>query len=55
MKEICAAALDENGFVMSYDEAYNLIKETYPNFMQITEDCRFSYAKVFVASCSVVR
>ncbi len=33
---------DKNGFVMSYDEAYNLVKETYPDFMQITEDCRFS-------------
>jgi len=27
---------------MSYDEAYNLIKETYPDFMQITENYRFS-------------
>ncbi len=30
MKQMCAASVNENGFVMSYDEAYNLIKETYP-------------------------
>lgn len=29
MKQMCAASADENGFVMSYDEAYNLIKKTY--------------------------
>ena len=42
MKQMCAASADENGFVMDYDQAYNLIKETYPGFMQITEDFRFS-------------
>lgn len=25
---------------MNYDEAYNLIKETYGGSMQITEDCK---------------
>ena len=24
---------------MDYDQAYNLINETYPDFMQITGDC----------------
>lgn len=33
---------DENGFVMSYTEAYNLVAETYPGFMQVNEDCRIS-------------
>jgi len=42
MKRMCMSSEDENGFVMSYDEAYNLIKETYPDSMQITGDCRFS-------------
>lgn len=40
MKQMYAASADENGFVMNYDEAYNLIKETYGGSMQITEDCR---------------
>lgn len=42
MKQMCAASVDENGFVMSYDEAYNLIKETYPDSMQITEDFKIT-------------
>ncbi len=42
MKQMCHASGDENGFVMSYEDAYNLIKETYPDFMQITENYRFS-------------
>lgn len=40
MKQMCAASADENGFVMNYYEAYNLIKETYGGSMQITEDCK---------------
>ena len=28
MKQMWAASVDKNGFVMSYDEAYNLVKET---------------------------
>lgn len=39
MKQMCAVSADENGFVMNYDEAYNLIKETYSGSMKITEDC----------------
>ena len=42
MKQMCAASADENGFVMNYDEAYNLIKETYVGSMQITEDCKIT-------------
>ena len=42
MKQMCAASADENGFVMSYDEAYNLIKETYVSSRQITEYCRIT-------------
>ncbi len=42
MKQMCMASADENGFVMTYDEAYNLIKETYPDFMQVTEDCKIT-------------
>jgi hypothetical protein len=38
MKQMCAAAADENGFVMDYDQALNLVKETYSGSMQITED-----------------
>lgn len=33
MKQMCAASADENGFVMNYDEAYNLVKETYSGSM----------------------
>jgi hypothetical protein len=39
---MCAASADENGFVMDYDTAYNLIEETYSGSMQITEDCKIS-------------
>ena len=42
MKQMCAASADENGFVMDYDEAYNLVKETYSGSMQITEDFKIS-------------
>jgi len=34
MKQMCAASADDNGFVMSYDEAYNLVKETYSDSIQ---------------------
>ena len=39
---MCAASADEHSFVMSYDEALNLIKETYSSSMQITEDCKLT-------------
>ena len=42
LKQMCSSSADENGFVMSYDEAYNLVKETYAGSMQINEDCRVS-------------
>ena len=42
MKQMCAASVDENGFVMNYDEAYNLIKETYSGSMQVTEDFKIT-------------
>ena len=38
MKQMCHASAYENGFVMSQDEAYNLIKETYSGSRQVTED-----------------
>lgn len=40
MKQMCAASADENGFVMSYDEAIKLLQETYSGSMQVTEDLR---------------
>lgn len=42
MKQMCAASADENGFVTSYDEAYNLVKETYSGSMQVTEDFKIT-------------
>ena len=42
MKQMCCTSADENGFVMSYDEAYNLVKETYSGSMQVTEDCKIT-------------
>ena len=40
--KLCAASANENGFVMSYDEAYNLVKETYSGSMQVTEDFKIT-------------
>lgn len=42
MRQMCDASADENGFVMNYDEAYNLIKKTYGGSIQITEDCKIT-------------
>ena len=42
MKQMCAASADENGFVMSYDEAYNLVKKTYSGSMQVTENFKIT-------------
>lgn len=42
MKQMCHASADENNFVMSYDEAYNLIKETYSGSIQVTEDLKIT-------------
>jgi hypothetical protein len=41
-KQMCHASADENGFVMSYDEAIKLLQETYRGSMQVTEDFRIS-------------
>lgn len=40
MKQMYAASADENGFVMSYDEAIKLLQETYIDSMKVTEDLR---------------
>jgi hypothetical protein len=40
MKQMCAAVADQNGFVMDYDQALNLVKEIYSGSMQITEDLK---------------
>lgn len=40
MKQMCAASADENGFVMSRDEALKLVSDTYRGSTQITEDCK---------------
>jgi hypothetical protein len=42
MKQMCAASADENGFVMSYDEAIKLLQETYSGSMQVTKELRIS-------------
>lgn len=42
VKQMCKASADENGFVMSYDEAYNLVKETYSGSMQVTENFKIT-------------
>jgi len=39
---MCSASMDEHGFVMSYEKAYNLVKETYPGSVQVTERFRIS-------------
>jgi hypothetical protein len=31
---------DENRFVMSYEDADNLVAETYPGYLEINESCR---------------
>ena len=42
MKQMCHASADENGFVMSYDEAIKLLQETYSGSMQVTKELRIS-------------
>ena len=42
MRQICAASKYENGFIMSYDESYNLVKETYSDLMQVTKDFKIT-------------
>jgi hypothetical protein len=33
---------DENGYVMSYQEARNLVADTYPGYMQVDENCKIT-------------
>ena len=40
MKQMCHASADENGFVMSRDEAFKLVIDTYGGSTQINEDCK---------------
>ena len=40
MKQMCHASADENGFLMSRDEALKLVSDTYGGSTQITEDCK---------------
>lgn len=42
VKQICDASADENGFVMSYEDAYNLVKETYLGYLEVNESCRIT-------------
>lgn len=42
IKQMCTASADENGFVMNYDEVYNLIKKTYSSSMQVTENFKIT-------------
>jgi len=42
MKQMCAASADENEFVMSYEEAHNLVGETYPGYMQVDANCKIT-------------
>lgn len=42
MKQMCVASPDENNCVMTYDEAYKLVKETYCGSIRITEECSMS-------------
>ena len=36
------AMSDENGFVMSYEDAYNLVAETYPGYLEMNESCKIT-------------
>jgi hypothetical protein len=36
------AMADENGFVMSYEDAYNLVAETYPGYLEVNESCKIT-------------
>lgn len=36
------AMADENGFVMSYEEGYNLVAETYPGYLEVNESCKIT-------------
>ena len=36
------ATPNENGFVMSYQEAHNLVAETYPGYLEVNESCKIT-------------
>jgi hypothetical protein len=36
------AMSDENGFVMSYQEARSLVAETYPGYLEVNESCKIT-------------
>ena len=36
------AMADENGFVMSYEDAYNLVAETYSGYLEVNESCKIT-------------
>ena len=42
--EMCPSSemADENGFVMSYEDAYNLVAETYPGYVEVNESCKIT-------------
>jgi len=42
MDEMCPIQGDENGFVMSYNEAYKLVAETYTGCIDVDEDCKIT-------------
>ena len=36
------AMADENGFVMSYEDAHNLVAEIYPGYLEVNESCKIT-------------
>ena len=36
------AMADENGFVMSYQQARDLVAKTYPGYLQVNKDCKIT-------------
>ena len=36
------AMADENGYVISYEEARNLVAETYPGYLEVNENCKIT-------------
>jgi hypothetical protein len=37
VKQICDTSVDGKSFVMNYEDAYNLVKETYPDYLKVNE------------------
>jgi hypothetical protein len=42
---MCLSSPDENGFIMDYEIAYNLLKETYLGSLQITDEHSIDYSQ----------